>query len=559
MEEYYLNSNKKKLRELSVEKIKLAEKPVIKKYLKEFFQNPKNYFNTKFGNKEIIIGKTKTIMERYEIPIPKKFQRRFAHRHKTKTFRLNNQTLSEQISLFNEKRKGLKQNIQNIDSPLKEGQRYINDREIEKMFQAFEQVQEINKNKINDFITTKELIDSIYEYPDDNKIKNKKNETNEFKGRKNHKLFTTKSSNLNTIDIIKNKKAGIMSYENKKFINQNIKNKKPNSRIKSSYSQYDMKYNKNILIPKLNLHNNKVSFGNEDFLFKNNNDIYDNNSTLNSQQTLLYKTKQNFFSKQYSNENIQLNEDKKKYKKKLKKLLLENEKLFEKQNQYLPDTKQELIKNEMAKRLARQEKALMYNIKTKNEENNLIDNLSKKLKKQKSALMLGQIEDYRLIKDIKIKINRLIKKTTPGLNYRWEMDLRNSKNDNEDDKPKMINNEKIEHKKLSLSQNDEITRNPCYNTFYSTNKKFRKQDKEYIKSKVSNTLYNKFMNDVKNLKHNYEGFLIEGKNLLKCEHELIKKIKGKKIINKYDHILQVQDLNDEIYADNFRNLQFNKS
>ena len=38
-------TNKTKFRELTIEKIKLQEKPDMKKYLKEFFQNPKKYFN----------------------------------------------------------------------------------------------------------------------------------------------------------------------------------------------------------------------------------------------------------------------------------------------------------------------------------------------------------------------------------------------------------------------------------------------------------------------------------------------------------------------------------
>ena len=98
---------------------------------------------------------------------------------------------------------------------------------------------------------------------------------------------------------------------------------------------------------------------------------------------------------------------------------------MEKQSQFLPNTSQELIKNEIAKRLASQEKALIYNKKNTTKQNNILDSLSKKLKKQKSELMLGKIEDYRITKDIKIKKNRLIKKITPGLDYNWKLDLRN--------------------------------------------------------------------------------------------------------------------------------------
>ena len=59
------------------------------------------------------------------------------------------------------------------------------------------------------------------------------------------------------------------------------------------------------------------------------------------------------------------------------------------------------------------------------------------------------------------------------------------------------------------------------------------------------------MKDIKNLKSNYDGFLIEGQSLLKYEHNIIKKLKGKKIINNYDKNTNIHDTNDELYATNF--------
>ena len=139
------------------------------------------------------------------------------------------------------------------------------------------------------------------------------------------------------------------------------------------------------------------------------------------------------------------------------------------------------------------------------------------------------------------------------------MDLRNSRNENKENTPKMFNNYFNFNKKYSLSQDEEITRNPCYKTFYLPNKKCRKHEKDYIKSKASKKIYKQFINDINNLQKNYDGFFIEGKNLLKHEYELIKKIKGKKIINKYENILKVQDINNELCANNFNILKFNNS
>ena len=574
--------NKNRLKELTYEKIKIEENPEMKKYLNNFFQNPKLYFNNKFNNKKVIIGKAKTFMERFQIPIPKRFLRRINRRGKTKTFRTN-ESLSEQISLFNEKRRGFKGTI---ESSLKAGQRYINDREIEEIFKSFQKVQEINKSKIKNFITTKEIIDSIYVYHENDEIKNKnqKNKMNNYNSlsescrnyENNDKGQKKERKNIESSFYIKNKKKFnnnillLLDDKSKLYSNNNLKNKlllddknklysnnnlKNNpSKIKSNYSQYEFQYNKNILIPQIKLHNIKISKDFNDILKNNNNNNIDNYSTLNSQNTILYQSRPTSSFNKYINTKIQMKE--KKEKAKIKKLILENEKLKEKQIQYLPNTNQELIKNEIAKRLASQEKALIYSAKHKNNENSLLDNLSKKLKKQKSELLLGQIEDYRLIKDIKIKINRLIKKANPGQNYNWEMDLRKSK-DEDEDTSRMINNDTAIQKN-SLSQNDEITRNPCYKIFSETNKKFKNLDKGYIKSKVSKKLYNKFKKEIKNLKRDFEGFLLEGKSLLKYEHDLIKKINGKKIINNYELNIQPQEINDALYAKNYDLLKFNK-
>ena len=67
------------------------------------------------------------------------------------------------------------------------------------------------------------------------------------------------------------------------------------------------------------------------------------------------------------------------------------------------------------------------------------------------------------------------------------------------------------------------------------------------------------MSDLNNLKQNYDGLLIEGQNLLQYEHDLVKKLKGKKIINKYGINLQPQEINNELYAKNFDMHKFNKS
>ena len=245
------------------------------------------------------------------------------------------------------------------------------------------------KKKIKDFITTKELIDSIFIYHDDDKKRtkkknssnnfkseltnNKKYERNNFKNQENNvdKLLKSKSSLFGEIKI----HSPLLLYDNFNKINsnKNMKNREISSRIKSSYSQSDFQYNQNRLIPKIRLQNDQYPKGFEETLVKSNN--IENISTVNTQNTVISKNRpQSFFTK-FTNTNIQFIDKEKEI---IKKKLLENEKLVEKQTQYLPNTEQELIKKEIAKRLASQEKALIYNLKFKNKENSLLEHLSKK-------------------------------------------------------------------------------------------------------------------------------------------------------------------------------------
>ena len=548
MEEVMNDYIPNKVKEFFIEKVKLNEKPLMKKFLKDFFQNHKKYFNDQFNNQKVIIGKAKTINEKFELPIPKKYQRKVNNKRRTRTFRIDNETLSEQLSLFNEKRKGFKGMI---DSYLKDGQRYISDREIEEIFKVFHKVQEINKTKINDFVSKKDLADSLYTHSIDELIKMNKLKEKNLKNshiNKSNKVLRIYSSPLFSVNNDLNKSRSLLCDDNDKLVNKNS-----SSRLNINSTQEKNNDNiKNKKIPKIKLQNKSSSNKTNGYILNKNNSIENNNISIGSQNDSNFQWKPSSPFKKLMNSSNSLKD-----KKKTKTNLLENEKLLKKQTQFLPNMSQKLIKNEMVKRLASQEKALLFNNKVKNKEINLLDNLSKKLRKQKSALLLGQIEDYRIIKDIKIKLNRIIRKSIPGYNYNWQRDLRNEKNEDEVDTPRMVNNDY--NKKRALSQNDEITRNPCYKTFYAFDKKFRDGERQYLKSKVSKKLYNNFMSDLNNLKQNYDGLLIEGQNLLQYEHDLVKKLKGKKIINKYGINLQPQEINNELYAKNFDMHKFNKS
>ena len=210
-----MEENANKNRELLVEKIKIEENPKIRKYLKEFFLNPNKYFTVDFEDKQIIMGKNKTNLDKFKIPIPKQYQRRINRRlrTKTKTIGLINETLIKHLALLSDKKKS---NKEIYDSTLKEGQKYIDDREIDYIFETFEKVQEINKTKTKEFVTQNELFGNIIfgnnKY-DKIKNRNKKNEKTIKFEEKNE----NNNNNNNDKNSINNKNN--ISSSNKKRIN----------------------------------------------------------------------------------------------------------------------------------------------------------------------------------------------------------------------------------------------------------------------------------------------------------------------------------------------------
>jgi hypothetical protein len=164
--------------------------------------------------------------------------------------------------------------------------------------------------------------------------------------------------------------------------------------------------------------------------------------------------------------------------------------------------------------------------------------------------MLGQTDDYRILKDIKSKLNNLMKNVCPENHYKWENELRKEKSDND-----------IEYIKINNvnNHNREITRNPYNISNRSKNGKiFKEYDEQYIRRNVPKTAYRKFVKDIYNVKGNLEGLLIEGQDLLKCEEDLIKNMKGKKVLINFKSSLKDKDFNDELYAYNIHINKYSK-
>ena len=194
------------------------------------------------------------------------------------------------------------------------------------------------------------------------------------------------------------------------------------------------------------------------------------------------------------------------------------------------------------KKLACQERALKHNYQYNHKIKNLLKIMSNQLQKEKGDLMLGQIDDYIIIKDLKTRLNNIMKKAYPENHYKWDLELRNSKNEESNDYDTIKSNNYIKK---------EIIRNPkTISNRARSQTIFGEYDDKYIQKSVPKTAYRKFVKDIDTIRGNFEGLIIEGQNLLKYEKDLIKKIKGKKMLINYNNIYKDKDLGDTLFAYN---------
>ena len=553
------NTNPKK-KQLLLSKINIREKPILKIYLTQYFETPQKFFVSKFKNKQIILNKFKSPLETFELPLPLRLLKRYKRRKSKAAQLFNDTTMKEQMaemaSLYNNNSKERKRLLREIaENKNKEDKREINDQEIQKMFMAFETVRKINKTRINNFITKNEYVDLMH-------LNKNENENAECNNNKNNIKVIDNETEKNSNNIIEEKNEGNVDAKIKKlikskssFFNRNAKNDIENRIISSKINKYHEKNNNNLnnknyrvlSMPKISSQKNRNSpvfksifdeinpqrtaiIKNEDY-----------NSTLNSQYSTLYKTRNKTFRSRLKNTLNIFQKEKAKEK---------NDILLQKQSQYVLDINNQIFKKEILKKLVSQEKALQHNTKYNNKFSNLLNILSKNLQKEKGDLMLGQTDDYRILKDIKSKLNNLMKNVCPENHYKWENELRKEKND-----------DNVEYIKINNvnNHNKEITRNPYNLSNRSKNGKiFKEYDEQYIRKNVPKTAYRKFIKDINNVNSNLEGLIIEGQDLLKCEQDLIKNMKGKKVLINFKSSLIDKDCNDALYAYNIHINKYSK-
>ena len=211
------NTNPKK-KQLLLSKINIREKPILKKYLTQYFETPQKFFVSKFKNKQIILNKFKSPLETFELPLPLRLLKRYKRRKSKAAQLFNDTTMKEQMaemaSLYNnnnsKERKRLLREI--AENKNKEDKREINDQEIQKMFMVFETVRKINKTRINNFITKNEYVDLMH-------LNKNENENAEYNNNnKNNIKVIDNETEKNSNNIIEEKNEGNADIKIKKLI-----------------------------------------------------------------------------------------------------------------------------------------------------------------------------------------------------------------------------------------------------------------------------------------------------------------------------------------------------
>ena len=200
--------------------------------------------------------------------------------------------------------------------------------------------------------------------------------------------------------------------------------------------------------------------------------------------------------------------------------------MIKKYTNEINDKKYKTIKTEIEHDLNFQEEVLL---KKKSEDlkiQNITKNLSIKLKRPISKLLMKSNDEYRTKKEIKDSFYKEIKNTIPEPNYKWTVNLRD--NDNH-----YLNEGSIKNPYWTLyinkkeNEENEKIRNPDF--FYTTQSKFYQRN-QYLKGKIPHKTFYTLNKDLNNTNRQVSQIYVKGKKLLDFEIENSKYLKGRKII-----------------------------
>ena len=496
-----INFNPKKTyKEYFIEKINIEKYPKLKKNLDLFFNDTNKYFQTTYDDKILIFG-SKNRKNKYKNS--SQFLEDYNKKNKIKIFKKmstlkkynksspesNNKSNSENsnFSKKNKNKEKKKKYISVDENQLKHGQRFIDDNELDSIYKTFKELHKLNKNKINNFITFKQLCN--------------RNNNIYLKNSKGSRILSYDNNNTTS------------NFHKNDSININLNDKENLKKSTNNDTKFNLTFNES--------QNNY-----------NNISKKSNNKTLN--EIDYYKTSSTEFTHNYKsgdlkNEKfyIKLNNER------MIKDIKERDKLLKKQNQYIPSKLGKSFQNEIAKNLALQEKAILeYNLNKRNQFQ-LIKYLSHKLNKSSKKLLLLREENYRPNIETKIKLSNLQKKLNPEKIYEWTKDIHSSEYN-------IIN---------QIISSEETIRNPQNMRILSPVKTKLLENSEYISKKIPLEQLKSFKKNLGKIQKNYDCLHIDGVNLLKLEYDISKKIKGRKILNNYERLMSPNQLkSNDIYS-----------
>ena len=350
-------------------KINPEELPNFKKMLKTFFTDYSKYFQTSFENNRIIVGKKYDNNQKNNMRIS--LTESGNQKLKTKkyikrpTMKRNGVSRADSLNrsryMYEDKRKSFE------DSILKPGQKFIDDKEIEKLFNLYKEVRRVNKNKSSNFVNIKELKEYKELKNDFNLNFNSKSNDNFFKL---NSCAPTLNSNENNA---KEKKFGMNAMRNN-FETLN-----------------DSEYNRTL--------STNIGCTLQDDSTKNNNIFKSVESDKEEKDGHICKTD-----------------------------VVKRRKLINMQNQYIYNNIQEVIKKQFAESLSLQENALLFHNKNRKYQYNFRKYLNNHIKKKFKSDLLIQEDKFRKKLELKAKIDFFQKKLNPDKIYDWYKDLHSSKN-----------------------------------------------------------------------------------------------------------------------------------
>ena len=227
--------------------------------------------------------------------------------------------------------------------------------------------------------------------------------------------------------------------------------------------------------------------------------------------------------------------------------IINRNKLLASQDQYLTTVKNnETFKKELKNKLTSQEITFLFQKEKEQKFSILCNYMSQILKKPINDLIINNSYDFRLKSDIKNKIQNNLNNYFPEKQFSWKNDLRK--------------NNKTQKLLVKLKKNEIIREMKLKECCYSNDEKILKKRQikkiNYLKERIPKENIDNLVNDINTAFKDYDNLNVNGKNLYNVEYNLLKNIKGRKIINYFDDFIKDEEKNDKLFARNLTQEKF---